>query len=286
MSVVIHHARDLVAFARRVMPFLMQREAQHNVMLGLFAVLQARPPEKGPYMAWAEREGEVVGVALRTPPHRLLLAHGSEAEAIEALAADLAQLDNSLPGVLSGRDEAAAFSAVWEHLTGRAVVSAMHERLYRLDVVIPPTSVPGRLREITEADLDLAIDWWLAFANESVEPTLRERAIQAVSMRLGVDPMVSGLWLWEVDGNPVSMVGHTGPTPSSIRIGPVYTPPECRGRGYASAAVARLSQHLLGLGFAYITLFTDLANPTSNKIYQAIGFRPVCDMDDIAFARD
>lgn len=282
---IVHHERDLVAYARRVMPFLMQREAQHNVMLGLFAVLQARPPAEPPYLAWAERDGEVVGVAMRTPPYRLLLAHGSDPAAIEAFAADLAA-GADLPGVLSGASEAAAFAACWARQTGQTAENARHERLYRLTAVTPARPVPGRLREITEADLELAISWWLAFANEAVEPTTRDRAVQAISMRFGVDPMVAGLWLWEVDGVPVSLAGHTGPTPNSIRVGPVYTPPEYRGRGYASAAVADLSQRLLDRGFAYVTLFTDLANPTSNKIYQSIGFQPVCDADEWLFVRN
>lgn len=285
-GVVVRHETDLLAFAQRVMPFLMEREAQHNVMLGLFAVLQVRPPVEPPYLAWADRDGEVVGAALRTPPHRLLLAHGSAPDAIEAFATDLARQGNGLPGVLSGQDEATAFSVTWTRLTGKTVTDATHERLYRLSMVIPPQPVPGRLREVTEADLDLVIDWWQAFATEAIEPTSRERAAQAVTVRYGVDPMVAGLWVWDVDGEPVSLAGHTGPTPSSIRIGPVYTPPEHRGKGYASAAVAQLSQHLLDLGFGYVTLFTDLENPTSNKIYQAVGFEPVCDMDDLRFEQD
>ena len=101
-AVVIHRERDLMVFARQVMPFLMQREAQHNVMLGLFAVLQASPPSEPPYLAWAECEGEVAGVAMRTPPFRLLLAHGMTEDVIKAIACDLHGDIDSLAGVLGG----------------------------------------------------------------------------------------------------------------------------------------------------------------------------------------
>lgn len=281
--IAVHRETDVIAFARRVMPFLMLREAQHNVMLGLFAVLQARPPEDEPILVWAERGGEVVGAAMRTPPRWTLLAHGSSPDVIEALAVALAAEDPQMPGVLSAAPDAAAFAACWARLTGRVGKIGHHERLYRLDAVVLARSVPGRLCEVTEVDLDLVTDWWQAFANEAIEPTTREQAALAVHLRYGVDPLVGGLRVWEVDGVPVSLVGYTGPTPNSIRIGPVYTPPEQRKRGYATAAVADLSRELLGKGFACVTLFTDLANPISNHIYQTIGFEPLADIDEIHF---
>ena len=92
----------------------------------------------------------------------------------------------------------------------------------------------------------------------------------------------SGLYLWD-DGRPVSLAGYSGPTPHGIRVGPVYTPPAQRGNGYASACVAALSQLLLDGGRAHCFLFTDLGNPTSNHIYQAIGYWPVCDVDEYRF---
>jgi predicted GNAT family acetyltransferase len=81
------------------------------------------------------------------------------------------------------------------------------------------------------------------------------------------------------------MAGYAGPTPHGIRIGPVYTPPGQRGRGYASACVARLSQDMLDAGRTYCFLYTDLTNPTSNHIYQQIGYEPVCDVAEYRFTR-
>ena len=283
-GLTVHRESGVVSFARRVMPWMMQREAERNIMLGLFAVIQARPPETPPYLAWAERDGAITGVAMRTPPFRLLIAPGSEPEAVEAFARDLHATGHDLPGVMTGKTEAAAFAATWQALSGQSVVAGRHERLYRLETVIPARPVQGDLRPPAEAEIELLVDWWQAFAAEAIEPIPREQAVSAVNTRYGMDPFVAGLRVWAVNGQPVSMIGYTGPTPNSIRIGPVYTPPEQRGCGYASAATAALSQQLLDRGIAFVTLFTDLANPTSNRIYQDVGFRPVCDMDELYFA--
>jgi predicted GNAT family acetyltransferase len=157
----------------------------------------------------------------------------------------------------------------------------MAQRIYQLEAVSPVRGVPGSLRRATTADRELVIDWMTAFhaeAGSTAEP--RRAALRAAETRL--DSPDSALYFW-VDGAPVSMAGYTGPTPNGIRVGPVYTPPEHRRRGYASACVAALSQLLLDDGRRFCFLFTDLSNPTSNHIYQAIGYRPVCDVDEYRF---
>ena len=79
------------------------------------------------------------------------------------------------------------------------------------------------------------------------------------------------------------MAGWTGRTPDGVRIGAVYTPPEYRGRGHATACVAALSQRMLDTGLAFCFLYTDLSNPTSNSIYQRIGYHLVRDVVDYNF---
>ena len=110
-----------------------------------------------------------------------------------------------------------------------------------------------------------------------------EKVQDQVDMYLEADHKIRGLLIWEKDGVPVSMAGYAGPTPSGIRIGAVYTTPEQRKNGYASAVTAGLSQHLLDIGYKFCFLFTDLLNPTSNHIYQQIGYVPVCDVDRYDF---
>ena len=84
---------------------------------------------------------------------------------------------------------------------------------------------------------------------------------------------------------PVSLAGFGSLTPNGIRIGSVYTPPEHRNRGYGTAVTAAVSQLLLERGHRFCFLYTDLANPTSNAISARIGYEPVCDSRELAFAR-
>ena len=130
-------------------------------------------------------------------------------------------------------------------------------------------------------DLDLLLAWWRAFVREAIPQEDNGPAgdLRQVERRLAEN----GFALWEVDGVPVSLCGHGGATPNGIRIGPVYTPPALRGRGYATGLVAELSQALLDSGRTFCFLFTDLANPTSNAIYERIGYRRVCDSLMVAF---
>ena len=128
--------------------------------------------------------------------------------------------------------------------------------------------------------MDLAAAWFHAFGMEA-QPHLAGTAAEA---RANAERWIAGggLRLWE-DGVVVSMAGASGPTPNGIRVGAVYTPPDKRRRGYASALVAALSQEQLDTGKKFCFLYTDLANPTSNKIYQDIGYEPVCDIDEYIF---
>jgi predicted GNAT family acetyltransferase len=100
-----------------------------------------------------------------------------------------------------------------------------------------------------------------------------------VRRMLRARPELAATFLWEVEGRPVCLVCYSSPTPNSLRIAPVYTPAEFRRRGYASACTAAVCRRILDSGKSFVTLFADLANPTSNHVYQQIGFKAVCDVD-------
>lgn len=156
---------------------------------------------------------------------------------------------------------------------GRAPTSRMDERLFRLDALESPRGVSGTARRSAREDLDLLAEWFQAFAVEAfgrVPPGFDAR--QMLERSYGV----ATCWLWVVDGVPVSFANRHRVVDGVARIGPVYTPPDLRGRGYGSAATAAATRHILDEG-AVPCLYTDLANPTSNKIYYALGFRPVLD---------
>src|SRR4029079_12798065 len=146
---------------------------------------------------------------------------------------------------------------------------------------IPVHGVPGTLRIADAADRDLLIAWMHAFLTDAHGDPKDMEAEILVDGALRTNSRTFSLW--EVDGRPVSMAGVTGPTPHGIRVGPVYTPPADRGHGFASAVTAAASQAQLDQGRRFVFLFTDLANPTSNKIYQAIGYEPVIDIDQWSF---
>jgi predicted GNAT family acetyltransferase len=238
-----------------------------------------------PYLAVIEDDGRVVGAVLRTPPHNLVLSELDDERAIEPIVASVRDEFASLPGVVGPKECAAQFAAAWEAATSAKAQLQIAQRVFRVDRVEAPQGVPGRMRAYEPSDHKLAARWMDAFSAEAlpVNAPHPESAEQFVDRR-EEDPD-GGLVFWE-DGEPVSFAGYGGLTPNGIRIGPVYTPPELRGRGYASALTAALSQQLLDAGRRFCFLFTDLANPTSNKIYRAIGYQPVCDVDEYRFETD
>lgn len=271
--------RDADAFHRRAAAFLVAREAENNLLIGLSASLHESPGvfPGAPYLVTAEEDGAVVAAALRTPPHNLVLS-AAPAAAIELIARDLEGAGGT-PGVLGPSADAHAFARAWTALTGAAPGAVVAERVYQLDAVVPVTGVVGSLERATAAERDLVVDWLVRFTIEALGPADRASLERTVDARLS--SAVAGYYLWRVDREPTCLAACSGPTPSGIRIGPVYTPPAHRRNGYGSACVAALSQLCLDGGRRMCFLFTDLANSTSNSIYQAIGYRPVCDFAQI-----
>jgi predicted GNAT family acetyltransferase len=161
----------------------------------------------------------------------------------------------------------------------------VEQGIYALTTVVDPPEPAGASRLAGPADRNLLLQWIDDFAAEVLregpqrDPGRHERSID---VRLGSGD--AGFALWEVDGAPVSLVGFGGRTPNGIRVGPVYTPPEHRGRGYASALTARVSRLQLDRGKQFCFLYTDLANPTSNAIYTRIGYERICDSREIVFS--
>jgi predicted GNAT family acetyltransferase len=263
--------------------YLEGREAEHNLILALTGALSTRPElfAQPPRFAVATNDaGEVIAAAIQTPPHQVVLSETADPRATVALADALVDLD--LPGVLGPSADAEAFARRWAAThPDRMVGEGMRERIYRLTSVVPPRPAPGRARIAVESDRNLVTDWLRAFSEEALgqpnedAPLFAERWVTRVGGR--------AMWLWEVDGEPVSATGVGGPTPHGIRVAPVYTPPALRGRGYAGNLVAAASQAQLDAGREFVFLFTDLANPTSNHVYQAIGYEPVADVDQWLF---
>lgn len=241
---------------------------------------------------WAvirDADGGVASAAMRTatsppyPPYLLPMAD----EAARGLAEVLLSRDEEVGGVNGALPAIAVFADTIAAAKGSRVETAMHSRLFELGDLVPPVGVPGELRAAVEDDIELAVEWMHGFHRDAAvqggrdgaepesEPDLdTERELMRRRIEAG------RLWFWEVDGVQVHMSGGNPPSFGVARIGPVYTPAEYRRRGYAGAAVAAVSAEYLA-GGARVCLFTDQANPTSNKVYRQIGYEPVVDMANL-----
>jgi uncharacterized protein len=274
---------DVDEFLAAATPFLVAREAEHNLIFGVAATLREDPGlYTGPaYLATVHDGGRVVGAALQTPPHQLVLSEVDDGAAIGLIARDT--LERDLPGVQGGVDVVREFVHQRAERGGPQAHRDASERIYRLTEVIPQRPVAGAMRPAAWSDRELIVDWVFDFMREALGKDDRAGA------ELSADRWLAGrgrtLHLWDDGDEAVSLCGIGGPTPHGIRVGPVYTPPDRRARGYASALVAAASQAQLDAGRRFVFLFTDLANPTSNHIYQAIGYEPVRDIDIYTFDR-
>jgi len=253
--------------------FLEAREAEHNLILGICSALRRGAYTTPTYLAAVAENGRVVGAAVRTPPWQLVLSEIDDTGAIGCLVADLSA--ETLPGWLGPVDAAREFANEWRAATGQEARLGLAERIFRLTSVRAPKGVHGGMTPATVADRDLLVDWTTAFVDEALDGEKPEPVDVIVDRGLAAGRIT---YLWLDEDRPVSMAGAGGLTPHGIRIGPVYTPRQHRRRGYASALVAAASQAQLDAGKAFCFLFTDLANPTSNHIYQEIGYEPVRDV--------
>jgi GNAT superfamily N-acetyltransferase len=276
-------SEDLDEFDGHAGPFLRERPAQNTIELTVIETLRATGPqtfgEDAPLFGWWQAPGgPVAGTCLQTPPFPLLLGRAPE-QAVAELAASLAAAGRPLPGVNASVAAAGQFAAHWRARTGATAAEHMRNRLYRLGELVPPRPPPpGQARVAGDADQDLLVAWFRAFGREVAVVADQDRT-RAVRDRIGY----GGLMLWEADGVPVAMAGLSRQVAGMTRVGPVYTPPGLRRRGYAGAVTAAVSQAARDAGAAEVLLFTDLANPTSNSIYQRLGYQPVEDRVILSF---
>jgi hypothetical protein len=272
-------------FRQRAEAFLNQHEAVHCLPIGicsnLIAVAKAIDDV---YLATIEQQGALVATAVRTPPWpvvlSLVLPEALAGNVLARLADDLHTTYGQLSGVNGPVPLSRQFAEVWSAIAGQPHRLGLQERIYQLETVQRIANVPGQLRRAVDADREVLVRWVDAFNQEALGEDYREDATIWVDNALASP--TRGVFLWE-NREPVALVAYGGPTTHGMRIGPVYTPPEHRRRGYASAATAAVSQHLRDNGRRFCFLYTDLANQTANHIYQEIGYRPVCDVEVYRF---
>jgi len=273
---------DAASFLVAAGATLERDECANSVMLGVSLRLVDEPGAYGsrPYLATVESEGMLRAAAVMTPPYRLQLWTGGEPDpaSLAMLVDALLQGMSAVPGVLAREATAEAFAAAWRTRTGASWSIGQRMRVYELRRVVPPEYPAGQTRLAGAGEIELVRRWAWGFHDDCFDDGQHER-----SMRSAEEKVSQGqLFLW-VDGVPRSMAARLRPTPHGEAVSFVYTPPAQRGRGYASAVVAQVSQRILDEGKQFSTLYADLANPTSNAIYQRIGYRPVADVVQVDF---
>lgn len=272
----IERDTDLPGYADRVLPWLATDPVLHALPASLITMRLSGlvPTEPDAWWLRIHDAGRLAGAALQTPPRGLLVSAMPEGAAT-ALAEYCAATGLRPPEISGPEPAAGAVAARYAELTGTRRSLRMAQRLYRLDTVTPPAGVPGRLREATAADEPLLVDWAGGF-HADVSGGTGAEATEPLRQRLRTGGLV---YVWQVGERPVAMNWISPPVSGVVRVSGVYTPPDLRGHGYASALVAATSQHALDTGGTTCCLYTDLANPTSNHIYQRIGYRPTADLN-------
>lgn len=225
-------------------------------------------------------DGTPVGAALQTPPYPLA-CNAIPVATMAAVAAELVVGRPDLSGVRGGRSSAMAFADAWQAITGREASISTEERLYRLGTLRAPTGVAGAPRDANDDDRGLLIDWVHGFFEDAFGSAHHDGSQEFVD---NANQVGHRFVLWDVDGVPVSVAMLRVPAAGVSRIGPVFTPRDQRGHGYGSAVTAAAVQLAHRNGTPDVVLFADLANPTSNAVYQRIGFEPVADSVRIDFA--
>lgn len=270
MPVVFHS--DPAVFATAARDVTSRSPCSEALVAIWCASLVRDPPEPGiPWLlATAEVDG-ARGLAMQRGANPLLLEH-SDADAARAIAHALADAGQAVWGVEGGEQACAAFADAWRERTGRVTAERVHLRHHVLHAVADVPGPPGAMRTADEREAAWLVEAHDAFCAEAKVPRAPQGTTRMVEQRLAQ----RRFRVWE---NPaiVAFLGANLVDGGYARIGPVYTPPEHRGRGYATGLVAGAARELIARGASGVFLTTDLANPVSNAIYARVGFRPVDD---------
>lgn len=274
---------DVHAFYHDTHEVLMRHESQNMLILGNI-IMGHEGKDKTDWrdpanwlMATVSDANGIQLTALMTPPHNLTLYatdNRIDPKAIDCLIEGLK--DENIPGVTTEKSLAECFAGEYTARKGLAFKTVMNQRIYELTTVNSGVNPVGTVRLLDEKDMYFFPYWLEAFHAANVYGKM-EMSIPQDEHLYRYRLSTKKLYVLEADGMPVSMAGYTRELPTAIGVAFVYTPPYFRRKGYATSCVAQLSQMALDRGYAKCVLYTDLLNPTSNRIYQKIGYKAVCD---------
>jgi len=254
--------------------FLRSRPALHTTPLTVMERLRTRGSAQSGdgavLFGRLERAGRVDATFYRLPS-RGLAPTSLTPEQADTLAAHLADLGHPLPYVTADQSTATAFAEAWRRHTGATSALRVRLHLYRLGTLTPQEPAPeGRGRVACSEDHAQVVHWCREFA----------AAVDEVLPDSWADTRFADkhFTFWETpDGTPVSIAGSTSKIGGMVRVDPVYTPAHLRGRGYAGAVTAEVTRAALATGATDVVLFTDPGNPTSNALYQRLGYVRITD---------
>jgi uncharacterized protein len=274
----IHQFKDIHTYKNIVIPYLEQDEIINNLALGLLLAIKDEQPIA---MATVTKEDHLVLVILQTSPKQIILSKSENVtdDEIHQLAKLLDNQLDDIPGFVGEKDLTNKLAREMTNLRKKVPFIQMNQRLYRLDQIEKSPDNNGRLIKLEMENLSLVKDWVYQFCIEIDEKMSKEEAEVKAK-----DILSRGrVYGWEVDGEFVSMANASRPTKTNITVNFVYTPFTERKKGYASSCVSALTELMLKSGFKTTSLYTDLDNPTSNKIYMEIGYKPIIDSIVIHF---
>ena len=276
IEIITHnHASEMISLSGT---YLERHESENNLPIGLVYRLSESPHyygSKSPLLLSILEQERVVGVAVMTPPRRIILSR-IDTEVLSTtthLVQYLRETNTRTPGVVGPSVEAQAFSDCWvEGAFGVSARVAMGLRVFEARQVADISLSPGRLRLACMDDHLLVAEWIAKFSEEIREP------VDLESAKSHAERSINGqeLYIWD-DGAPVCIAKESRPTRNGTTINTVYTPPEHRNKGYATSCVWSLTRKMLTDRYSFCSLYTDLSNPTSNSIYTKIGYVPIGD---------
>jgi uncharacterized protein len=276
---IYNRFEDIRSFKAEVIPFLEQDEVVNNLALGLLVAL--KDEQQPMVMATVTREDTIVMILFQTSPKQIILSKAIEltSEEIHHLSTSLDEKLDDIPGFIGEKDLTSRLAKEITNLRNKIPFIQMNQRLYKIDKIEKKAFDTGRLIRMKLENLSLVKEWVYQFCIDIDEKMSNEDA-EIKAKNLIEQGKVYG---WEVEGEIVSMANASRPTKTNITVNFVYTPFAERKKGYASNCVSALTQLLLNSGFNTTSLYTDLDNPTSNKIYMEIGYKPIMDSIVIHF---
>lgn len=275
----IIHYKSAEKFLADNLAFLEVQEAANNLILGLaFGMKKGKYSMDGSLLFSILDGKRTLFSALQTPGRNLTIFGEEQAIglAVSWLLPYCKEKRHTIPGIIGPKGLVSSFAQSWQSQTHMPWKLHLNQRVFQIDQVADITYASGRFRQAQAKDQDTIAAWLIDFHLEAIQDDIRGSELSKAQKMINS----KRLFVWE-DQEIVSMAASTRATRHGITINAVFTPVPFRKKGYASSCVASLSQHQLDQGYQFCSLFTDAANPTSNKIYQNMGYYEVVKFQSI-----